>query len=129
MHLVGSSDKHKSIEDCVDSGTTVARKRYEYTETVIQLKQQDMRNAEEVRLTPRKPGKRVEEMANAIRDSLNNVQSSNKLDDGEYKDNNEDDTELGMLSSDAKHSWVMGTHCIMVQYQMESFRLKRMRLD
>jgi len=116
INFWGNSEKHKEIEDCVDSATTVARKRFEYTETAIQLKQQDMRNAEEAWSTTRKPGKMVEEMVNAIRDSVSNVQSSNKLDDGEYEDNDEEDTELHMLSSDDKHSWVMGTLCIMVRH-------------
>ena len=41
----------------------------------------------------------------------------------------EEDTDLGKLSKDDEPGWVMGTISNTVQYCMESFRQKQMRLD
>jgi hypothetical protein len=59
-------------------------------------------------------------MLNAIGNSLSNLACSEDQDYGEYKDDDEDDTELGKLSEDDKPLWVMGTISKMVQHQMES---------
>jgi hypothetical protein len=41
----------------------------------------------------------------------------------------EEDTELGMLSGDDEPGWVMGTISTMVQHCKVCFRQKQMRLD
>ena len=63
--------------------TAVARKRVDHAETAIQRVQDDMRNADMVGLTTAKPEITVEEMLNAIRDSLSEFPSSDDEEDGE----------------------------------------------
>jgi hypothetical protein len=63
----------------------------------------------------------------SLRDSLSDVPSS---DDGEDGDNENDaDTEHGKLSEDDEPGWVMDTISKTVQYHMERFRPKQMKLD
>ena len=68
-------------------------------------------------------------MLNAIGDSLSDLASSDEEQDGEDKEYDEDDTELGKLSDDYEPGWVMGTISKTVQYRLESFRQKQMKLD
>jgi len=67
----------------VERETAVARKRVDHAETAIQRVQDDMRNADMVGLTTAKPEITVEEMLNAIRDSLSEFPSSDDEEDGE----------------------------------------------
>jgi hypothetical protein len=68
-------------------------------------------------------------MMNAIRDSLSDLASSDDGQDGEDMDDDEEDTNLGMLSDDDEPGWVMGTISKTVQHRMQSFWQKQMRLD
>ena len=91
--------------------------------------QEHMRNVENAQSTASKPKTTVEEMVNAIRDSLSDVPSSEDEMDGEGEDDDEEDTELGELSEDDDPAWVMGTISKTVQHRMESFRQKQMSID
>jgi hypothetical protein len=71
----------------------------------------------------------IEEMSNAIRVSLSDLASSDDEQDGEDKDYDEENTELGKISDDEEPGWVMGTITKTVQHHMETFRQKQMRLD
>ena len=88
-----------------------------------------MRNVEKARSTTTKSETTFEEMLNAIGDSLSDRASSEDEVDGEDKDDDAEDTELGKLSEDDEPGWVMGTISKMVQHRMVSFRLKQMRLE
>jgi len=68
-------------------------------------------------------------MLNAIRDSLSDLASSKDVENGENEDDDEDDTELGMLREDVKPRWVMGTISKTVQHSMERFQQEPMRLE
>jgi hypothetical protein len=118
----------KWIEDFVDVETTGARKRVEDAETAIMQEEADMSNAEEERSTIRKPEITFEKMWNAIGDSLRDLVSSDDEEDGKHKED-EEDTALGMPREDDEPGWVMGTISRRVQYRMESFQQKQMRLD
>jgi len=89
--------------------------------------QEDMRNAENVRSTTRKPEKIFEEIVNAVRDSLSNLASSDDEEDRE--DEEDEDTELGKVRDNNEPGWVIGTISKTVQYSMQSFRQKQIRLD
>ena len=67
-------------------GTAVAWKHVEDAETAIQQEQEDVRNAEKAGLTTTKLETTLEEILNAIRDSLSNLESSYQGEDGEDKD-------------------------------------------
>jgi len=62
--------------------------------------QEHMRNVENAQSTASKPETTVEEMVNAIRDSLSDLPSSEDEMDGEGEDDDEEDTELSELSED-----------------------------
>jgi len=113
----------------VERETAVARKRVEDAETAIKQKQDDMRNAEKAGLTTTKPETPFEEMLNAIGDGLGDRASPDDGEDGEDEDHNEEDPAGGKLSEDDEPWWVMGTISKMVQYRMERFRQKQMKLD
>jgi hypothetical protein len=65
----------------------------------------------------------LDELLNAIGDSLNNLASSEDDEDGEDQDDDEEDTEHGKLklSEDDKPGLVMGTISKTVQHRVESF--------
>jgi len=107
----------------------VARKRVEDAETAIKQGQDDMRNAEKAGLTTTKPETTFEEMLNAIGDSLSDLARSDDEDDGEDEDDKEEDPAGGKLREDDEPGWVMGTISKTVQYRMECFRRKQMKLD
>jgi len=75
----------------------VARKRVQDAETAIM---QDMTTAETKCATTGRPETTFEEMLNAIGDSLSTLASSDDEQDGEHKEDDEEDTELGKLSDD-----------------------------
>jgi len=127
-HFVCNKEKEKWIEHHVDRETAGARKWVEDTETAIVQAQEDMSNAEQERLTTRKPGQTFEEMFNAIGDILSDLATSDDEEDWEDEED-EEDTELGKLREDDEPGWVMGTMSKTVQHSMESFRQKQMRLD
>ena len=110
--------------------TAVATKRVENRETAIKQEQDDMRNAEKAGLTTTKPETTFEEIVNAIGDSLSDLaRSDDEEEDGEDTDNEEDDPAGGKLSEDDEPSWVKSTISKTVQYRIECFRQKQMKLD
>jgi len=98
--------------------TAVARTRVEDAETAIKQVQEDMKSAESGGLTSREPGHTLEEMLNAIGDSLSDLASSDNEEDGK----DDEDTEQGKLNEDDEPGWVMGTITKTVQQRMERFR-------
>jgi hypothetical protein len=70
--------------------------------------QKHMGNVENGRLTTTKPEIPLQEMLNAIGQSLSDLESSQNEEDGEVKDDDEGDTGHGKLSEDDKPGWVMG---------------------
>jgi len=107
----------------------VATKRVEDVETAITQVQDDTRDAVNARLTTTKPERTFEGMLNAITDSLSDLASSKDEEDGEDEDDDEEDPVGGKLSEEDESGWVMGTISRTVQYHMERFRQKRMKLD
>jgi len=124
-HFLSNEDKEKWIKYYVDRETTVARKLVEDAVIVIKQKKDDMRNAEKAAVTTRKPEATFQEMFSTIGDNTSDLASSEDGKDGEGKDNDEADTELGKLSDDDEPSWVMGIFSKMVQHHMGSFRQKQ----
>jgi len=129
MHFLSNKVKEKWIEDFVDGETAVARKGVQDAETAIMQEQEQMRNVENALSTTTKPERTFKEMLNDIGESLSDLASSEDEEDGEDIDDNEEDTEPGMLSDDDEPGWVMGTVSKMVRHHMESFRQKQIRLD
>ena len=127
-HFSSNEAKETWIKDHVERETAVARKWVQNAERLIMQEQEKIWNVENTRLTTTKPEKTLEEMLNAIGDSLSDLACSDNEEDGEDEDI-EDDTELGELSEDDEPGWVMGTISKSVQLHMESFRQKQMRLD
>jgi len=91
--------------------------------------QEHMRIVEKAQSTTTKPETTFEKMFNAIGDSLSDLPSFSDEENGEDKDDDEEDTELGKLSEDDEPGWVMGTIPKMVQHRVESFWQKLMKLD
>jgi hypothetical protein len=58
---------------------------------------------------------------NAVGDSLSDLSSSEDEVNEEDEDDDEEDTELGNLSQDDKHGWVMDTMSKMVQNRRRAF--------
>jgi len=106
----------------------VARKRVEDAQTAIKLELDDMRNAEKAELTTTKLETTFEEMLSAIGDNLSDLASSDNGVDGEAKDDEDEDPAGGKLSEDDQPGWIMGTISKTVQYCMEHFRQKQMKL-
>jgi len=79
-----------------------------------------MTNVEKEQSTTTKRESTFGEVLNALGDSVSNLARSEDEDDGEDKDNDEEDTELGKLSEDDEPGWVMGTITKTVQHCMES---------
>jgi len=71
--------------------------------------------------------KTFQEMLVAIGDSLSDLVSSGDGEDAEGEPDRE--TEQSQWSEDDKPSWVMGTISQMVQYHMERFWQKQMKVD
>jgi len=86
------------MEDYVERGTTVARKRVDDPETAIKQEQEETSNAENMGLNTREHKKLLDEMMVAIGDSLCNLAHS--LDEEHEADEDDVDTELGNLSED-----------------------------
>jgi len=127
MHFLSNEEKEKWIEGYVEREAAGARKRVEDTEAVVQQEQEDMTQAEIVRLMSREPEKTFEEMLVAIRDSLSDLACSDHGEDGEDEDDEE--SEQGKLNDDDEPGWVMGTITKTVQQHMESVLQKQMKLD
>ena len=127
--FTGNEQMEKCIENYVERETAVPRKRVEDAETAIKQEQDDMRNAEKAGLTTTMPETTFEEMLNAIGDCLSDLASFEDEEDGEDEDDEEDDPEGGKVSEDDEPGWVMGTISKTVQYHMECFRQKQMKLD
>jgi hypothetical protein len=85
--------------------------------------------AGKVGATTGKPEIMSKAMLNAIGDSLNNLASSEDVQDGEDNEDDEEDTDLGRLSDDDEPGWVMGTISKMVQHRMGSFQPTQITLD
>jgi len=128
-HFSSNNEKEKQIKDYVEGETAVARMRVEDAETAIKLEQEDVRNAEKAGLTTTKPETTFGKMWNVIRDSMRDHASSDIGEDGEDKDLDEADTELGKHSEDDEPSWVIGTISKLLHHQMERFRQKQMKFD
>jgi len=128
-HFISNEQKEKWIEDYVERGAAVARKRVQAAETAIMQELNNITTVENVGATAGKPETTFQEMLNAIRDSRSDLASSHDEQDGEDVEDDEDDTELCKLSDDDEPGWVMGTISKMGQHRMESFRQKQMRLD
>jgi len=128
MHCLSNNEKDKWIEHYVDRETAVARKLVEHAEVAIQHEQEDMRYAEKLGLTARKPKKTFEEMLNAIGESMSDLASSDDKHDVEDDDDDEEDSERCKESEDDQRGWVIGTISNMVQICLESFRHNQVRL-
>ena len=109
--------------------TAVATKQVEDAETAIEQEQDDMRNAQQVGLTTTKLETWLEQMFNAIGDSLSDVASSDDGEDWEDEDDDEDDLAGGKIREDEEPGWVMGKISETVQYRMERFWQKQIKLD
>ena len=124
-----NEEKDKWIEDYVDRETSEARKLVHDADTAIMQEQDHMGNVEKAQSTTTRPETTLEEMLNAIGDSLSDLASSEIEMDGEDVDDDEEDTELGKLSEDDDPGWVMGNISKTVQHRMESVWQTQMRLD
>jgi len=120
-HCLSNPEKEKLIEDYMNRETTVARKQVEDAKFAIKQEQEDMRNAEKIRLTTIKPEIPFEEMLNAMGVCLSNLASSNDGEDEDEDDYHQEDAELGMLSKDDKPSRIMNTISNMVQHRIRRF--------
>jgi len=128
-HFLMNQHKVKWIEDYVDRETIVATKPVQDAVTAIMQEKEHIRNVEKAWLTTTKPETTFEEMLIGIGDSLSDLASSEDQGDGEDEDDDDEDTELGNLSEDDEHGWVMGTISKMVPHRTESFQQTQMRLD
>jgi len=90
---------------------------------------EDVTIVESAVASTRKPETMFQEMVNAIGDSLGDLASSDDEQDGEDKEHDEDDAELGKLSDHDEPGWLMGTISKAVRHRMESVRQKQMWLD
>jgi hypothetical protein len=122
-HFLSNEEKEKWMEDFVERETAVGRKRVQDAETAM------MQELKDITTATGKPETTFEEMLNAIRGSMSNLVSSDNEQVGEDEEDDDEDTEQGKLSHDDEPGWVMGTISKTVQYCMERFRQKQMRLD
>ena len=128
-HFLRNEEKEKGIEDYVKRETAAARTPVEDAETAMKQVQDDMRNAEKAGLTTTKPETTFEEMLKAIIASLSDLASSDHEDAGADEDDDEDDPAGGKLREDGEPGWVIGTISKMVQYGMQRFWQKQIKLD
>ena len=77
----------------------------------------------------KKAQKPFQEILNAIRDSLSDLETSNNEVDGDDKDYYEQDSDLGNLNEDEEPGWVMGTISKMLQQCLNIFQQKQIRPD
>jgi len=126
-HFFSNNKKDKWIKDYLHWKTAVGTKQVDDAETEIKHEQEDMRNTAQAGLTTTKPQETFQERLCAIRDSLSDFPCSDDLEDGEDKDDDEQDPELGKLGEDDKPGWVMDTIPNTVQYNLESFRQQQMK--
>jgi len=128
-HILSNEETEKWIDDHLERETIVARKRVEDAEIAIKQEQDDMRNAEKGGLTTTKPETTFQEMLSAIGDSLSDLASSEDEEDVQDHNDDEEDPAGDKLSKDDEPGWVMGIISKTVQYRMERFRQKQMKLD
>ena len=128
-HIISNEGKEKLSGDYDDTEIAMATKRVQKAQTAIMQEQEHMRNVENARSTTTHPETTLEQMMNAIGDSLSDHSSSADQEDGEDEDDDDDDTELGKLSDNDEPGWVMGTISKTVQHRMESFRQQQMMRD
>jgi hypothetical protein len=126
-HFLSNEEREKWIDDHVKRETAAARKHVEDAKAAVQQEQDDLKYAEIAGFTNKEPQSTGEEILIAIGDSLSDLASSNHGEDGQDEDDEE--TELGKLSEDAKPGWLMATMTKTVQQRMERFRPKQMKLD
>jgi hypothetical protein len=88
-----------------------------------------MTTAESAEATTRKPKKMLEEILNAIGDSLNDHASSDNVQDGQHVGDNDEDTKLSKLRDDDVPGWVTCTISKTVQHRMECLGQKQKRVD
>jgi len=127
-NFLSSEEQEQWIDDYVERQTAVARKRVEDAETAIKQVQEHIRKAENAGLTVTTPEKLFLERLNAIGESLGDLRSSDKQQDGD-DDKADEDAELGKPSEHNEPGWVMGTIYNTVQDRMERFWQKQIRLD
>jgi len=113
----------------VERETTVASKRGEDAAAAIKQEHDDLRNAEKAGLTTTKPETTFEEMLNTIGDILSDLASSDDEEDGEDEDDDVEDPAGDKLSDNDEPGWVMGTISNTVQFRVECFSQKQMKLD
>jgi hypothetical protein len=113
----------------VDRKTAVARKLVQDPETAMIHEQHHMGNVEKGCLTTTQPEISFEEMLNAIRDCLSNLECSEDVEYRKQQDDDEDDTGHGKLSEDDEPGWVMGTILKKQQHRIKSLGQKQMKID
>jgi hypothetical protein len=106
---LSNKDKEKWVKDYAARETAAARQRVDDGETATKHGQEDMSNAEKAALTTTKPEMTIEQMLNAIGDTLGDHAHSDNRKDGDHQDDHKQDPQLGKLSEDDKPSWVIGT--------------------
>jgi len=114
------------IEDYVERETAVVGKCVEQAEAAIEQEQKDMKNFGNTVLKTRQPEKTFEQMLNAIGDSRSDPACSDNEEDVEVEEDDEEDTELGMLTKDDQPGWVRGRFSKTVQHRREMIRQKQM---
>jgi hypothetical protein len=112
-HFLSNQEKLKWIVYSVERETAGVRKQVEDAEAVVWQVQEELNHAETVGLATKEPEKMLEEILDAIGDSLSDLSSSNDGEVGEHDDDEE--IEVGKLSEDDEPSWVMGRITNMVQ--------------
>jgi hypothetical protein len=126
-HFLRNAQKDTWIEDYVERETPGARKQVEDAGAAVQQEQEDLKHADIVGLTNRKPEMKLEESMVAIRDSLSDLASSDNVEDGE--DDDDEETVQGKLSKDDEPGWVMGTITKTVQQHVERYHQKQLKID
>jgi len=126
-HFLSNKGWEKWIKDDVERETTRARQWVEDAEAAVQQEQENVKKAENARLTNSKPEYTFQEIMVTIGDNLSDLAISDHGEDGEDKD--EEETEQGQLRQDDEPSWVMRTIAKTVLQQMENIRQQQMKVD
>jgi hypothetical protein len=112
----------KWIKDYVEGETTVARAQVQDTETAIMQVLEAVTTAGNAEEPTKKPATTIEDILNAIGESLSDLASSNVEQNGEHEESDDEDPEHGRLGDDDEPCRVMGTISKSVQHRMESFQ-------
>jgi len=105
MHFLSNEEKQTWIEVYVERETAGARECVEDAEAVVQQKQEDMKNAENARLTKREPEKTFQKMMVAIGDSLSDLASPEDGQDGEDEDDKKQSRESWAKMTNQARWW------------------------